>query len=173
LNERLSAKDFTFYGFVAFSISIALNGIHIIRYLLKLIKYKDQFRLNKKVRETFGGQTGTMAVAMGNRTLMMEPDSIGWWHSSGGAVTLVRTDGVQFTTNYTTFSEITDRLPESVFFHLNRQVIANRTSIDSIQNGQNGQLIVQLKTLDLALTVAVSRYKRDAFRHWMEGARHQ
>ncbi len=222
--EHLSLKDFAFYGFVAFSISIAFNGIHIIGYLLKLIKYKDQFGLNKRTsqiltpttgseigvgtldlhREALGGQTGTLAGAMGNQTLMMEPDSISWWHFSGGAVTLVRTDGVQFTTNYASFSEITDKLPALVFFHLNRQVIAHRTSIDSIQNGQNGQLTVNLK-IPLAanaakadaphgtkpdgphgtkpdaphvakadassqvMTVVVSRYKRDAFRQWLEG----
>jgi uncharacterized membrane protein len=171
-HEPLSLKDFIFYGFVAFSISIALNGIHIISYLLRLIKYKE----NNKLQHT---QTGTLAVAMGNRTLLMEPGSISWWHSSGGAVTLIRTDGVQFTTNYASFSEIADKLPDTDFFHLNRQVIAHRGSIESIQNGQNGQLTVQLRSTrsmgpanpgskGQALTVIVSRYKREAFRDWMD-----
>lgn len=159
IGEEVSPRSFLFYGFVAFSISIALNCIRVIGYLARVAALKKAV-------------PGPMAVGTGNRTLMLDLDKICWWYSSAGTVTVVKADGVRFTTNYTSFATLGDRLPPGDFFHLNRQVIANRRSIDSVQNGQNGQLTVLLKTGEPSgetLRVTISRYKRDAFRTWLDG----
>lgn len=147
---------------------------HIIAYLVRLIRYKDQGRksgLAEGVPEqTAITRSGTLAIETGNRTILLDVKMICWWHSSGGKVTIVKSDGVRFMTNYTSFSMIADKLPEMDFFQLNRQVIANRISINSIQNGQNGQLVVLLRSPETpgqTLKVRISRYKRAAFRAWL------
>ena len=167
-NETVSAHTFLFYAFVAFSISAGFNGVHIIAYFVRLVKYQ-KLPHNSPAPP----QDQTLTIDTGNRTLILDPQQISWWHSSGGTVSLVKTDGAQFTTNYSSFAMIADRLSERHFFHLTRQVIAHRKSIDSIQHGQNGQLIVSLRTPDpgrQSLKVIVSRYKKAAFQTWLDSS---
>lgn len=199
-HEEPAVRTFVFSGCVALSISMAFNGVHVIRYLVRVVRYKEEKEVEVVYRAVgegvvqvqgagrvvdgaenergMQGQVGAgvaeemrvLAVETGNRTLMLDMDKIGWWHSSGGTVTIVKSDGVQFTTNYTSFAMIEDKLPGTAFFHLNRQVIAHRASIDAVQNGENGQVIVLLKAPNgsgQTLKVGVSRYKRDAFREWL------
>ena len=161
-NETISPRTLLFYGFVALSISAALNGLHLIAYLVQLLKHKQ------RESDAVKSPPSTLAIETGNRTLLLDPQQICWWYSTGGTVSLVKSDGAQFTTNYTSFAMIADKLPANHFFHLNRQVIAHRKSIDSVRQGQNGQLIVHLKTDHQTLQVIVSRYKKAAFQTWIE-----
>lgn len=192
--EPVSPRTVLFYGCVALSISGAFNGVHIIAYFLRLVRpamrpgaETDLVRATRAGEDTDlaratrteavksripAAEQQTLAIQTGNRTVLLDPQQICWWYSSGGAVSLVKTDGGRFTTNYTSFAMIADRLPDNHFFHLTRQVIAHRRSIDSIQHGHNGRLIVLLKTPhpgSQTLKVVVSRYKKAAFQTWLDG----
>lgn len=171
-NEELSTKAFLLSAFVALSVSTAADAAYIIAYLLRSMRYREEGWRRRSIGPMENGslkRQEALTIATGNRTLVIEPENIHWWFSSGGTVTVVKADGHQFTTNYNSLTAIAEKLDDRLFFHLNRQVIANIRSIDSVQEAQNGKLIVCLKTAHPSgevLRATVSRYKKVAFCEW-------
>ncbi|QIP14382.1 LytTR family transcriptional regulator [Spirosoma aureum] len=82
-------------------------------------------------------------------------------------ISIVKTaDNKSFTVD-ATLEQLSERLPETSFFRLNRQFVVNRQAIRRVENDGAGRLLLHLQPTH-ADEVAVSRRRVAEFRRWME-----
>jgi LytTr DNA-binding domain len=156
-----------------------LNAAFITAYLLETIGFEKQktseitHKLNKnaEIKNTLETQKSTtILIESGNSKWQLIPYEMAYFYSSGGIVFLMKTDGQKLTTNYRSFSEIENRLDDTLFFQLNRQFIVQLSAIRSVEDAINRKLIINLLPAfsknQAFETVTVSRYRHAEFKKW-------
>jgi hypothetical protein len=160
--------------FVCATIATVVNGAYVGMYLLQTIYFEKQqttHELNAQLAQLPPSQpSGWLLIEAGTRQLRLLPDDIAYFYSTGGVVLLIRADGQQLTTNYTSFNKLENQLPTTSFFQLNRQFIVNLNAVRLVQDDVNQKLLVGLApALHKNQTheqVMVSRYRSAEFKKW-------
>lgn len=168
--------------FVCLTIATLINGGYVGLYLLRAFRLQKQqatHALNKQLTDLPKNRppdptTPSFLIDAGNRQLRLHPNEIAYFFSTQGIVLLVKTDGHSLTTNYNSFSRLEPLLPLGYFFQVNRQFVVSAQAVRRVEDDSNRKLQV---TLVPALhknqpeeTVTVSRYRRAAFKTWLQPA---
>lgn len=113
-----------------------------------------------------------LTVDVSNGQLRLPIDQIAYFYSTGGLVLLVKTDGQQLATRYSSFAQLAPVLNSRHFFQLSRQFIVSLGAVRAVQDDVNRKLIV---TLVPALhkqqpnqDVVVSRYRSLELKKWLK-----
>ena len=113
-----------------------------------------------------------LPVDVSNGQLRLPIDQIAYFYSAGGLVLLVKTDGQQVVTRYSSFAQLIPALNERSFFQLSRQFIVSLGAVRAVQDDVNRKLIV---TVAPALhrqqphqNVVVSRYRSLELKKWLK-----
>jgi LytTr DNA-binding domain len=175
---------FVRFACIASGISFVVNALYIYQYLKQSIYYREQIKtnaLNEQLQQVLAQQSiintpretiaeiKTILIDVGYKQLIVPVDEIAYFVSGDGVVTLVKSDGYKLTTNYNSFSLISNRLPPQLFFQLNRQYITHLQSIQSVTDDVNRKLIVQICAVESKSNkalVTVSRYRNPEFKQW-------
>lgn len=189
---RIFNSNYVLFLLVATAISLAINALYVIRYLQATVQYKEALstqrmnelvaELSKKSEKKEGTQyisepagkraaakQNSLVVGSGNKIQSIHVSAIAYWYSSDGIVTLVLDDGKKITTNFSSYTDFIELLPEELFFQLSRQFVAHIQSIHSIRDDVNRKLLVELKTKSPGSkieTVIVSRYRSQQLKSW-------
>jgi len=117
-----------------------------------------------------GRPTGvrTLLVNQGKGFVPVETDQIAYIYITN-ELSLVRTADSKSYTVDATLEQLSERLPGTDFFRLNRQFIAHRKAIRKVEHDGTGRLLLHLQPA-YAEEVAVSRRRVPEFRQWMEAA---
>jgi LytTr DNA-binding domain len=164
---------------VCTTLGTLVNVAFIAAYLLQTIGFEQQKTaeiaqqiLDKKQANNVLDipKSATILIESGNSKWQLVPSEIAYFHSSGGIVWLIKTDGQRLTTNYRSFTDIENRLDAFLFFQLNRQYIVQLAAIRSVEDDVNRKLTIHLmpafsKNQDFE-TVTVSRYRHAEFKKW-------
>ncbi|GAB3341300.1 hypothetical protein GCM10027299_55420 [Larkinella ripae] len=173
-----NAVQLTSGVFVCLTIASLINGGYVGLYLLqafRIEKLRATDTPNNHLAEgqTKGGAVSDAAVLIdaGNRQFRFRPDEIAYFFSTQGVVLLVKTDGQQLTTEYTSFAKLEPKVPDGYFFPLNRQFMVSPQAVRSVQDDRNRKLLVLLSPPlhknRPDETVTVSRYRNAEFRKWL------
>ncbi len=167
---------------VCITLGTVLNAFFIAAYLLETIGFEREktSEITRKMLEKAQEKnivqpistipSATVLIESGHSKWQLLPHEIAYFHSSGGIVWLIKTDGQRLTTNYRSFSDIENRLDNALFFPLNRQFIAQLSAIRSVEDDVNRKLILHLlpafsKNQETEI-VTVSRYRHAEFKKW-------
>lgn len=119
-------------------------------------------------------QTPLVSVDVSTGQLRLPIDQIAYFYSTGGLVLLIKSDGQQLTTRYSSFSHLTEGLDNRYFFQLSRQFIVGLGAVRAVQDDVNRKLVV---TLVPALhkqqanqEVIVSRYRSLELKKWLQAS---
>jgi DNA-binding LytR/AlgR family response regulator len=186
-NGNVNVSNFLNYLVIASVISFIINAFYIFKYLQSAVYYREEIKtkdLNEKLAVLTESKTSKIAseitenpsktidsilIESGNKTFNVAFEDISYFNSSEGIVILIKKDGLKLTTNYNSFSYLTNRLPTQLFFQLNRQIIVHLQSIRSVTDDVNRKLTVQISAFPKAPnleTVKVSRYRNPEFKQW-------
>jgi two-component system, LytTR family, response regulator LytT len=105
-------------------------------------------------------------VAKGDDYLSINVGDIAYFYSENRISRLVRTDGKWFPID-PNMDDLEQELDPTLFFRLNRQYIAQLSSIQKVSKYFNGKLKITLSPKP-AEDVTVSREKADVFKQWMD-----
>ncbi|GAB3774703.1 hypothetical protein GCM10028818_17850 [Spirosoma horti] len=160
--------------FVCATIATVVNGAYVGLYLIQTIYLEKQQTTqeltNQLTRLAPAHSEDLLRVEAGNGQWRLRPDEIAYFYSTGGLVLLIKSDGQQLTTAYTSFTKLGDLLPETSFFQLSRQFIVNLNAIRFVQDDVNQKLLVGLMPAlhknDPHERVIVSRYRSAQFKKW-------
>jgi DNA-binding LytR/AlgR family response regulator len=168
---------------------------HAVDYLLKpidaqaleaaLVKFKTHFlKENRppqynndnltKIIETLTQHTPTppktyrkrFLVSKGDDYLSINVEDIAYFYSENRISRLVRNDGKWFPID-PNMDDLEQELDPTLFFRLNRQYIAQLSSIQKVSKYFNGKLKITLSPKP-SEDVTVSREKADVFKQWMD-----
>ena len=106
-------------------------------------------------------------VRQGEQLLPLPVAEVAWFLSRNETVTLVAADGRRFVLDYT-LEQLESLLDPAHFFRLNRQIIAQLSSVRRLHPHFGGKLLVELHPAP-AEEVLVSREKANAVKAWLEG----
>jgi DNA-binding LytR/AlgR family response regulator len=183
-NGTLQLRIFIKFLSIASGISFLINSLYIYQYLQQSIYYREAIKskeLNGKIEKLLALQSNNIStqtktqplksilIEAGNKSINIPFNEIAYFISVTGVVTLVKTNGQKLTTNYNSFTMISDRLPTHLFFQLNRQFITQLQSICLVSDDVNRKLIVEIspsQQLSIKETVNVSRYRNPEFKRW-------
>jgi DNA-binding LytR/AlgR family response regulator len=126
-----------------------------INNLLEVLEKKD-----RKYKKRF-------LVKVGSKLVPVVTDDLAYFQSSDGSTEMVLKTGKRFIVDQT-LDELDSVLDPIEFFRLNRQFLANISSIDSIHQYFKGKLKIYLKP-DAESEVIVSREKARSFKNWLDG----
>ncbi|AKD56717.1 LytR/AlgR family response regulator transcription factor [Spirosoma radiotolerans] len=160
--------------FVCATIATVVNGAYVGLYLIQTIyleKQQTTQELNSQLKQLPPVNSSEMIpVEAVNGQWRLRPDEIAYFYSTGGLVLLIKSDGQQLTTAYTSFTKLGDLLSDAPFFQLNRQFIVNLNAIRFVQDDVNQKLLVGLTPAlhrnDPHEQVIVSRYRSVQFKKW-------
>lgn len=186
-------RNFFLYFLISTAIALVINSMYVIRYLQSTVAYKEAIstaKMNELLRalskqsiqsvpvgETEKEQildkpesgSDSLLITSGSKMQQILFSDMAYWYSSDGLVILVLTDGKKMTTNFSSYTEFIELLPEQFFFQLNRQFVAHIQSIVSIKDDVNRKLIVELKAKSnnsKTESVTVSRYRSQQLKAW-------
>lgn len=112
------------------------------------------------------------AVDVPNGQLRLPIEQIGYFYSTGGLVLLVKTDGQQVPTRYSSFAQLTPGLDTGYFFQLSRQFVVGLGAVRGVQDDVNRKLVVRLVPAlhkqQAHQEVVVSRYRSLELRKWLQ-----
>lgn len=126
-----------------------------INNLLEVLEKKD-----RKYKKRF-------LVKVGSKLVPVVTDDLAYFQSSDGSTEMVLKTGKRFIVDQT-LDELDSVLDPIEFFRLNRQFLANISSIDSIHQYFKGKLKIYLKP-DAKSEVTVSREKARSLKNWLDG----
>lgn len=113
-----------------------------------------------------------VAVDVPNGQLRLPIDRIAYFYSTGGLVLLVKTDGQQVTTRYSSFAQLAPGLNKQYFFQLSRQFVVGLGAVRGVQDDVNRKLVVRLVPAlhkqQAHQEVVVSRYRSLELRKWLQ-----
>lgn len=192
--NQLNLAAFTSGLVVCITLGTILNASFIAAYLLETIGFEQQktSEIAQKLREKADEKSvlalttempkqtlsqtplqtplATILIESGHSKWQLSPHEIAYFHSSGGIVWLIKTDGQRLTTNYRSFADIENRLDSALFFPLNRQFIAQLAAIRLVEDDINRKLTLHLwpafSKNQPAEIVTVSRYRHAEFKKW-------
>ncbi|MEZ5041816.1 MAG: LytTR family DNA-binding domain-containing protein [Saprospiraceae bacterium] len=173
INQVWFGIPFEWVHFLAFlllmlGISFLENTIFLLVdfYLLsRQLAAEKTHNLSVKEKEQL---SATLLVKSGPRTLRIAVEEIAYFFSKGGIVTLVKTDGQKIITEFEALHELEQKF--TTLFRINRQYLIHPQAIKSVKEVENRKLEVDLTPLFNGKIdpVIISRYKRNAFRDWLE-----
>lgn len=184
LNSPFRFPVYFKFIFIASGISFLINSLYIYQYLKNSIYYREEIKTKELNNQLVKLQTQkpielsaviqpaeikSMLIEAGNKILPVLFEDIAYFVSGEGVVTLVKRDGQKLTTNYNSFTQISNRLPGHLFFQLNRQFITHLQSIRSVADDVNRKLVVQIAPFNQPSTkelITVSRYRNPEFKQW-------
>jgi len=160
--------------FVCSTIATVVNGAYVGLYLIQTIyieKQQPTQELNSQLKQRPTSHSAeSIRVEAGNGQWRLRPNEIAYFYSTGGLVLLIKSDGQQLTTAYTSFTKLGDLLSDDFFFQLNRQFIVNLNAIRFVRDDINQKLLVglapALHKTDPHEQVIVSRYRSAEFKKW-------
>lgn len=161
LTGLFGGGNYNFYGFfTGFSITILLSSIGII-----VSFAKDIYELHKMT-----SIHGKLKVQQNGKITLIEYTDISFIYSENKIVFVVKTDGTTIITDFT-LNDVESKISEHSFFRANRQTILHSRSIEQVRSIENGKLSVLLKPIvsnKKTFQINISRYKKQAFNHWLE-----
>ncbi|WP_144051661.1 LytR/AlgR family response regulator transcription factor [Fibrisoma limi] len=162
---------------VCATIATLANGAYVGLYLLQTIRWEKQQAIARQAPQVSltpkpMKPSDLILIDTGTRKLRLLPSEIAYFYSTAGMVLLVKTDGQQVPTTYSSFAKLDERLPAHQFFQLSRQFIVSLYAIRSVADEPNRKLAVTLapslhKNTPLE-TVTVSRYRSPEFKKWFQ-----
>ncbi|OIN59895.1 LytTR family DNA-binding domain-containing protein [Arsenicibacter rosenii] len=158
---------------VCTTLATLINGAYVGRYLVRLLQTPKNAPapVATETAIPFPAGPARLLIDAGNRTLYLLPDEIAYFYLTNGLVLLLKTDGQQIVTAYDALTRISPQLPESTFFQLNRQIIAHRSAITSLQDDTNRKLQVALRPAlhkdHNTEPVTISRYRSADLKKWL------
>lgn len=155
------------------------SGLYLLQAFLAERRKMAQYASTEKLPQPANGATplpspALVAVDVSSGQLRMPIDQIAYFYSTGGLVLLVKTDGQQVTTRYSSFARLAQGLDNRYFFQLSRQFVVGLGAVRAVQDDVNRKLVV---TLVPALhkqqphqEVIVSRYRSLELRKWLQAS---
>lgn len=120
----------------------------------------------------YGSAPTLVSINISNGQIRLPIDQIAYFYSTGGLILLVKMDGQQVVTRYSSFAQLAPDLDDRYFFQLSRQFVVGSGAVRSVQDDINRKLVV---TLVPALhkqqphqEVTVSRYRSLELRKWLQ-----
>lgn len=155
-----------FYTIDLFIISIwflVINGIYIgLHYYRKWQKSEALLREQNRV------QSEGFIIKVGTKNLQFNFDKLLGFYVEDNYITMCTVDGKKYYLDQS-LNEIEDKLPEQLFFRLNRQHIVHRQTIAGFRRIKNGKLKALIGYEDLLPSeISVSRTKAPPFKSWFE-----
>ena len=105
-------------------------------------------------------------VVKGEEYISINATDIAYFYSENRITRIVRKDGKWFPIE-PTLDDLEEELDPSVFFRINRQFIAQLSSIQKVSKYFNGKLKIDLSPKPQE-DVTVSRDKAETFRNWLD-----
>ena len=113
-----------------------------------------------------------IAVDVSTGQLRLPADEIAYFYSAGGLILLIKRDGQQLTTRYSSFTPLIDSLDKHLFFQLSRQFVVSLGAVRAVQDDVNRKLIVTLVPAlhkqEANQEVVVSRYRSLELKKWLQ-----
>lgn len=152
-------NPFRFAGLLAICLMISAieTGVFIVLELTR-IKARKPLTLNRVATEK-----EALTILRNDELLTFEEDDVAYLIHQNGCIVLVNNQGIRFTTQFESLSEVEHRL-SSQFFRANRQTLVSRKAVHSIKKDVNNKLTLQINHLKALLTV--SRYKSKELKDW-------
>lgn len=165
---------------VCITLASLVNGGYAGLYLLQAF-YAERGK-NKTAQASAGsellsgsnqpaGAAGLVAVDTPTGQVRLPMDQIAYFYSARGLVLLVKNDGQQVITRYSSFPGLLPTLDTHYFFHLNRQYVVSAGAVRAVQDAVNRKLIVTLvpalRRQDTQQAVMVSRYRSLELKKWL------
>jgi len=108
-------------------------------------------------------------VRQGETLLPLAAADVAWFQSRHDTTTLATHDGRRLVVEYT-LEQLEALLDPTLFFRLNRQVLAQLPAVRRLVPHLGGKLLVELAPAVAGAEVLVSKEKASAVKHWLEGA---
>ncbi|MBN8825979.1 MULTISPECIES: LytTR family DNA-binding domain-containing protein [unclassified Spirosoma] len=165
---------------VCITLASLLNGGYVGLYILRAFLTEREIKSRSISESPLGSNPITtplpvpqlVTIAMHTGKLRLSVDQIAYFYSTGGLILLVKTDGQQVSTSYSSFAQLTPQLDNRSFFQLNRQFLAAQNAVRTVQDDTNRKLAVllvpALHRQQPHEEVMVSRYRRPDFKKWFE-----
>ncbi|MFN8346522.1 MAG: LytTR family DNA-binding domain-containing protein [Spirosomataceae bacterium] len=164
---------------VCAAIATIVNGTFIALYLMRTIYWEKSHKTaiaeeQEKKRTSSPPVLPLIRVETSSGQLILKPEEIAYFYSTGGIVLLVKTDGTKLTTRYQSLHSLTEKLPDDYFFSLSRQITAGLGAVKAVREETNRKLTVSLTPAlhqqEVTEQVVVSRYRSAEFRKWLSAA---
>ncbi|GAB2519137.1 LytTR family DNA-binding domain-containing protein [Spirosoma aerophilum] len=164
---------------VCVTLASLINGGYSGLYLLQAFYAERQKReqnpapIGQEVLQPDNYPTTTtlLSVDVPSGQLRLPIDEIAYFYSTGGLVLLVRSDGQQLATRYSSLPSLVDTLDRRYFFQLSRQFVVSAGAIRAVQDDVNRKLSVTLVPAlhrhEATQTVIVSRYRSLELKNWL------
>ncbi|WP_422860811.1 LytR/AlgR family response regulator transcription factor [Flagellimonas sp. S174] len=160
-DKPLPIKFYTYNLFIFFIWILVINGLYIGIY------FYDEWRSSQKMREQDKAlrQTG-FEVGLGNKKSHIPFSSIAWFFVDERTTYLITQTGQSFVLD-DSLNKIMPKLPEELFFRLNRKYIVNRNQLLGYKKEVNGKLAVEFgNKTQPNNTEIVSRTTAPEFKKW-------
>jgi hypothetical protein len=149
------------------------SGLYLLQAFIAEQRKKDQYTISENMPHQANSPSQLLvSIEISNGQLRLPTDDIAYFYSTGGLVLLVKTDGQQLTTRYTSFSSLIPVLSTDQFFQLSRQFVISKAAVRAVQDAVNRKLTVSLVPAlhrQVAMEeVIVSRYRSAEFKQWLE-----
>ncbi|WP_350287191.1 LytTR family DNA-binding domain-containing protein [uncultured Croceitalea sp.] len=161
----LPGKFYSYNLFIFFIWILVINGIYIgIHFYDEWINVQDLREKDKKLR-----QTG-FEVLLGKSVRHIEFEKIAFFYVDDNT-TYLRTDNGQNYVIDIPLSKIVPKIPQELFFRINRKYIVNRTFIKGYKKDTNGKLVVDFcGEASSILSQVISRITAPSFKKWFSSA---
>jgi DNA-binding LytR/AlgR family response regulator len=136
-----------------------LSNNNITETVKDLNRLIDQLRVKTDFKKRF-------LIKQKNRLITIRDEQIAYFHASNKLVELVTFEKRHFIMDET-LEQYEVQVDPSMFFRLNRSILANRSAIQDIITHFNGKLKIHLKP-DMKEEIFVSREKASVFKQWLE-----
>lgn len=166
---------------VCITLATLVNGGYSGLYILQAFftereKFNEPLSANSSSESTAGIPLTSLpliiSIEVSTGQLRLPANEIAYFYSTGGLVLLVKTDGQQLTTRYSSFTQLIDRLDTRYFFQLSRQFVVGLNAVRAVQDDVNRKLIVtlvpSLHKQQPNQEVIVSRYRSLELKKWLQ-----
>ena len=166
---------------VCITLASFVNGGYAGLYLLRAFSAERQKKLEVASPESLPDfinekpalySPSLVAVDVASGQLRIPIDQIAYFYSTSGLVLLVKTNGQQVSTRYSSFAQLAPGLDKQYFFQLSRQFLVGLGAVRAVQDDVNRKLIVTLVPAlhqqQIHQEVIVSRYRSLELRKWLQ-----
>lgn len=163
----MPTKFYTYNLFIFFIWILVINGIYIALYFHNQWRKTAYLRDYEKKLRSQGFE-----VRLGNKVEMIPFDQVTALFVEDGT-TYLKTKNSKSHIIDSPLNKLMSKLPEELFFKLNRKYIVHRDHIDNYKKGVNGKIIVHTKNLgDIEDDIIVSRITAPQFKRWFSMTSH-
>ncbi|AUD03315.1 LytTR family DNA-binding domain-containing protein [Spirosoma pollinicola] len=167
---------------VCVTLASLLNGAYSGLYLIQAFYTERQKREHEVLStpvilpstERATSTASLISISVLNGQLRLPIDQVAYFYSTGGLVLLVKSDGQQITTRFSSLPSLLDTIDNQYFFQLSRQFVVSAGAVRAVQDDVNRKLIVTLVPAlhkqDAGQDVIVSRYRSLELKKWLQAA---